>query len=242
MYSDTVTQIRDWISQFKNTNGHRDSYNLRRVLNSHPDFIHTNNGDISRQAFKQWYPKEYKKFVESEKKFIDKDSNQPKITSKFESDKPLPKGSRQHEINRQINHPEPRFPHLKPSQLRGEISSNETTDAPSNKGLVLPGYNYLGPGNSLNRGAPTNQIDADAQIHDHQYNESSSSQHVQTADREFTNKAVDHIIEGISGKGSIGDTIGGIVGGIGIGGKRLVESLAGKTLYPSNISGKYGCY
>lgn len=235
MYQDVISQLRDWISQFKNKNGHRDSYNLRRVLNSHPDFIHTQSGDISRQAFKEWYPAEYKKFIKSEKNFIDKQAKQPKINNVFKSDKPLPKGSRQHEVNRIVNNPE-KFPKLTEREQQGEITNNETI---SRRGYVLPGFRYLGPGNSLNRGEPTNQIDADAQKHDNQYNQASTSQHIKTADTEFTHKAIDHVIEGISGKGSISNTIGGIVGSIGIGAKNLLESKTG-ILYP-NISGKYGC-
>lgn len=35
--------------------------------------------------------------------------------------------------------------------------------------LTLPGYNYLGPGNSLEKGEPTNPSDAAALIHDIEY-------------------------------------------------------------------------
>lgn len=35
--------------------------------------------------------------------------------------------------------------------------------------LTLPGYNYLGPGNPLDKGEPTNQSDYVAQDHDHEY-------------------------------------------------------------------------
>lgn len=37
------------------------------------------------------------------------------------------------------------------------------------KGLTLPGYNYLGPFNSLNNGPPTNPSDAAARLHDVMY-------------------------------------------------------------------------
>ena len=37
------------------------------------------------------------------------------------------------------------------------------------KGLTLPGYNYLGPFNSLDNGEPTNASDKAAQKHDHRY-------------------------------------------------------------------------
>lgn len=37
------------------------------------------------------------------------------------------------------------------------------------RGLVLPGYNYLGPGNGLDRGEPVNEADAAAREHDEAY-------------------------------------------------------------------------
>lgn len=39
------------------------------------------------------------------------------------------------------------------------------------RGLVLPGYNYLGPGNGLDRGEPVNRADEVAREHDISYNE-----------------------------------------------------------------------
>nr|WEY02528.1 MAG: VP1 [Canine parvovirus] len=103
------------------------------------------------------------------------------------------------------------------------------------QGLVPPPFKYLGPGNSLNRGNPYNQIDADAKEHDEAYNKASASRDIQSADKRFINKSIDHIAEGISGKGSISDTIGGIAGAIGIGSKHFIEKATGQ-LYPS-ISG-----
>lgn len=40
-----------------------------------------------------------------------------------------------------------------------------------NKGLTLPGYNYLGPFNAQDNGKPTNPSDAAAQVHDKAYGE-----------------------------------------------------------------------
>lgn len=107
----------------------------------------------------------------------------------------------------------------------------------SSEGYTLPGYKYLGPGNSLDRGEPTNFIDADAQEHDIAYDQAKSKQDIYTADTTFLSKAGDHIAEGISGQGSYSDTIGAIAGAVGIGTKHLVESGVNKVLYPS-IPGK----
>ena len=106
------------------------------------------------------------------------------------------------------------------------------------RGYVPPPFNYLGPGNSLNAGVPYNFVDADAEKHDHQYNTAKTSQDVQSSDLEFISHAGDHIVEGISGQGSISDTLGAIAGIVGIGGKHLTEKTIGKTLYPN--LGKYG--
>lgn len=106
-------------------------------------------------------------------------------------------------------------------------------------GLVPPPFKYLGPGNSLNRGPAYNQIDADAEIHDLEYQKGEFQEEIAESDRRFLQKAGDHIIEGISGKGSVSDTIGSIAGGIGIGIKHIAEKVSGKTYYPSNLTGKH---
>nr|QVW56792.1 MAG: structural protein VP1 [Phylloscopus inornatus ambidensovirus] len=104
-------------------------------------------------------------------------------------------------------------------------------------GFVPPPFKYLGPGNSLDSGIPYNDIDADAKIHDTQYSVAETKEDVYKSDSEFLTRSGDHIIEGISGKGSISDTIGAALGGIGIGAKHLLEKATGSIQYP-NISGK----
>jgi hypothetical protein len=104
------------------------------------------------------------------------------------------------------------------------------------RGLVPPPFKYLGPGNSLNQGTAYNQIDEDAQIHDTEYSVAKTEAEVQASDRKFISGAVDHIAEGLTGKGTIGDSLGGALGAVGIGGKHLLEKATGQ-LYPS-FSGK----
>lgn len=104
------------------------------------------------------------------------------------------------------------------------------------RGLVPPPFKYLGPGNSLNQGTAYNQIDEDAQIHDTEYSVAKTEAEVQASDRKFISGAVDHIAEGLTGKGTIGDSLGGALGAVGIGSKHLLEKATGQ-LYPS-ISGK----
>ena len=100
------------------------------------------------------------------------------------------------------------------------------------QGFVPPPFKYLGPGNSLNRGPAYNQIDADAEIHDNEYNSAKTKEEVFKSDKDFINKAGDHIAEGLQGKGSISDTIGAALGAIGIGAKHTFEKAIDKVVYP----------
>lgn len=104
-------------------------------------------------------------------------------------------------------------------------------------GLVPPPFKYLGPGNTLNVGPAYNSIDEDAKVHDIQYSQATREEHIFDSDKEFLKKAGDHFIEGISGKGTISDTIGSVVGLTGIGVKNSIEKHTG-VIYPSNLSGK----
>jgi hypothetical protein len=100
------------------------------------------------------------------------------------------------------------------------------------RGLTVPGYKYLGPGNSLNRGQPTNQIDEDAKEHDEAYDKAKTNQEVSEADNKFVNKALDHLVNAINFKETPGNTIGAAVGAVGIGIKQAVEKHTG-IIYPS---------
>lgn len=101
-------------------------------------------------------------------------------------------------------------------------------------GLVPKPFKYLGPGNSLDRGIPYNDIDEDAKEHDIAYDSAKTQEEIQRSDIHLLRKASDHIIEGISGRGSISDTIGGTLAGLGIGAKKLVEDKVG-VKYPPNL-------
>ncbi len=103
------------------------------------------------------------------------------------------------------------------------------------RGLTVPGYKYLGPGNSLNRGQPTNQIDEDAKEHDEAYDKAKTTQEVSQADNTFVNKALDHIVNAINFKETPDNAVGATIGAIGIGTKQAVEKHTG-VIYPS-VSG-----
>lgn len=99
--------------------------------------------------------------------------------------------------------------------------------APTKRGLVLPGYKYLGPLNSLDKGKPVNEADSIAYDHDLAYNSAKSSDEIRTADLEAITRF---------GKSASSGSFGGLVGALGIGSKYAVESLTG-VLYPK--TGKY---
>ena len=108
---------------------------------------------------------------------------------------------------------------------------------PESRGLVPPPFKYLGPGNTIDRGDPYNQVDADALEHDKAYEQSKTKADVRKADKKFLAQVGDHVAESIQGKSSISDTVASIAGGIGIGSKFIAESGIG-VQYPS-ISGNY---
>lgn len=91
--------------------------------------------------------------------------------------------------------------------------------------LTLPGYKYLGPGNSLDEGEPTNSADAIARQHDIAYDRAKTSEDIRRADREG-------IAAFASDRNIFGPTFGGIVGAAGLSAKYAVESFTG-VLYPN---------
>lgn len=101
-------------------------------------------------------------------------------------------------------------------------------------GFVPPPFKYLGPGNSLDRGTPYNDIDADAKEHDHAYDTAKTQDEVRASDIKLLSQSSDHIVEGISGSGSISNTVGAALAGIGIGGKYLTEKAIG-VQYPKSL-------
>lgn len=105
------------------------------------------------------------------------------------------------------------------------------------RGLVPPPFKYLGPGNSIDRGKPYNEIDDDARTHDIEYTKAKEHNQILKSDEDFLRRAGDHIADGLSGKGTVSDTFGAVLGGIGIGGKHLFEKSLGTVYYPS-LSGK----
>lgn len=122
------------------------------------------------------------------------------------------------------------------NRFKNTHSIDERSQTIKKSGYTVPGFKYLGPGNTLNLGKPVNEIDEDAKEHDIAYNEAISYKEIEDADTKFISKAGDHIAEGIAGRGSIKNSIGGTLGAVGISIKKAVENKFGP-IYPS-FSGK----
>ena len=90
---------------------------------------------------------------------------------------------------------------------------------------VLPGSNYIGPGNSLDSGNPKNQFDLIAYSHDNQYNNAESESDIRQADKEFLQSAYESVPLNAL------ESVHKYVSLFGIGVKYNIESLTG-VLYP----------
>lgn len=100
------------------------------------------------------------------------------------------------------------------------------------RGLTLPGYKYLGPGNSLNRGPPVNDLDAAAKRHDEQYHKI-TEYYKKTKNRkqfeESVRRADDQFIEEVIEVAPV-NTYDGIARWLAIGGigtKTILEKYIG---------------
>jgi len=92
--------------------------------------------------------------------------------------------------------------------------------------FVLPGYKYLGPGNSLEAGEPVNEADAIARDHDHEYATARNSEDIRRADE----KAAKSFGQSLFNK----PTFGAFAGAIGLNAKQAVEHYIG-VQYPRNM-------
>lgn len=90
--------------------------------------------------------------------------------------------------------------------------------------LTLPGYKYLGPGNSLDEGDPVNSADAIAKVHDQEY-ENRTKEDVYSSDW----KAISSFAEDFWKSPSIGNS----AGVLGLGTKHIVEKALGNVIYPN---------
>nr|QVW56835.1 MAG: hypothetical protein [Cecropis daurica ambidensovirus] len=103
----------------------------------------------------------------------------------------------------------------------------------ASKDKTLPGTKYLGPGNSLDKGEPTSEVDAHAKSHDIAYSKATNQKDILDADKKSISEFGDHAIEGIAGKDSISNTIQGIAGYTGLNIKHGIEKAINKVIYPS---------
>lgn len=103
--------------------------------------------------------------------------------------------------------------------------------------FLVPGYNYLGPGNPIDNGPPTNKIDEVARKHDLDYDEAERTfastgnieqafENIHKADKEFL-RSVSELEPG-----TYSEFFGKYIGQAGIGIKSQVEGILHSTLYP----------
>ena len=94
--------------------------------------------------------------------------------------------------------------------------------------VTLPGSRYIGPGNSLDSGRPTNKFDSIAQIHDIEYDQAHSESDIREADVEFLINTYNSEAETPT------EQFHKYVGLVGISVKYAVESLTG-VIYPTQV-------
>ncbi len=90
--------------------------------------------------------------------------------------------------------------------------------------LTLIGYKYLGPGNSLYKGAPINEADSIAREHDFAYDRAQNKEDIFEADQKAIIQFKDDFLKN--------PHLGNIAGFAGLGAKHLVERGLNKVIYP----------
>lgn len=93
--------------------------------------------------------------------------------------------------------------------------------------FLYPGHNYLGPGNPLDNGTPTDSADKIAQVHDTEYHNSTFKQDIFDSDK----KAISAFRENLNKE----FTLPNWVGEKGLQVKHFFESNLNRTLYPWNL-------
>lgn len=94
--------------------------------------------------------------------------------------------------------------------------------------FIVPGHKYLGPGNKLKSGKPTNSADRIARHHDYEYDRAYNSSHIRKSD----NKAIVRFAQDFAKNRNYGSALGAL----GLTAKSGFERLTNKVIYP-NISG-----
>lgn len=100
---------------------------------------------------------------------------------------------------------------------------------------TLPGSKYIGPGNPVDNGTPTNKVDFAAKQHDIAYGQARNDADVREADEKFKTSAQNSVAEALSFGGNPIEGIHGAVGYLGIQAKNIYEDTfnSGKSAYPT---------
>lgn len=95
--------------------------------------------------------------------------------------------------------------------------------------FLYPGHNYLGPGNPLENGAPVDNADKIAKVHDFEYHNATSEQDIFASDRKaIFNFAKDFVSH---------PNLPSLAGAAGLSIKHAVENRTG-VIYPTGENDK----
>lgn len=125
------------------------------------------------------------------------------------------------------DHPEEHNEVIPTNELGGDRIStplNRFGVDESKRGFVLPYHNYIGPGNTLDRGDPIDVDDAIAQQHDLAYSKAKTPEEIREADR----IAIEAFDDDFKKTGNWHSK----VGSFGLGAKHSIEGIIG-VKYPS---------
>lgn len=110
-------------------------------------------------------------------------------------------------------------------------TSPQEPDTLNGRPILLPGHNYLGPGNPLNNGEPVDAADRIALHHDHHYAQAQHPEDIRNADVEAIRDFGQEFLQS-------GSICAGL-GAVGIAGKYIAESIVG-VQYPKMPPTKRG--
>lgn len=133
-----------------------------------------------------------------------------------------------------------RLPFICHLDLVEETSKEDQTSKEDKKtplNMNPPGYNYLGPGNPLDNGDPTNDLDAIARDHDYSYANAKDNVDILESDLEYSGRMMLNSITSFNPM----EKMWSIIGSVGLGLKAIEEApftLTGTTnplAYPGNL-------
>lgn len=97
---------------------------------------------------------------------------------------------------------------------------------------LVPGYKYLGPGNSLQNGLPVNKLDAIAQAHDQSYANATNRADIIASDYESAKQMFNNTFQ----SQSLGEGVLSVVSGAALGAKAIQADIMNKLSLPNPLN------